>query len=331
MRWLRRRPSASEALDAPEERPLFDDGFPALLERLALLAQRRFAGLLDAERRSRVLGSGLEFADHRAYAPGDDLRTMDWNVAARTGRLMIRRFEEEDDLFVHVAVDVSRSMRAGAPVSKRRRALRLAAALAYIGLVRHDRVGLVLLADGVEAWEPAARGRGRILRLLRFLEAAPEGTSTDLEAGLHQLTRRAPRRGLVVLLTDGYDAAGFQRGLARVVHGGHDAAVIRLIDQTELAPAAGGELEVIDAESGARRRLTLTPARAARLAEAHARHGAGLAAAATRLGVPYQERAVQEPFVETVLQALRGAGAVGSQHAIGGGPRGRGPVGRASR
>ena len=114
------------------EHQLFDDEFQRKLEMLALVSRRVFAGRLRAERRSKKKGSGLEFADHRDYVPGDDFRSVDWNVYQRFGKLLVRLYEEEEDLSIYLIVDCSSSMGFGGK-KKFDQARRLCAALAYVG------------------------------------------------------------------------------------------------------------------------------------------------------------------------------------------------------
>src|SRR5690606_5992573 len=128
--WLSsRKKDARVAAAAGDE--LFDEELQRKLEVLAIVSRRLVRGRTRAERRSKKTGSGIEFADHREYAPGDDFRYLDWNLYARTGRLLLRLYEEEEDLSVYVLLDVSRSMSFGSP-PKLDYAKRLAAALAYI-------------------------------------------------------------------------------------------------------------------------------------------------------------------------------------------------------
>src|SRR3954464_7959922 len=117
--------------------PLFDSDFLKKLEYLSLVSKRVFRGSLMAQRRTMQLGSGIEFADHREYAPGDDFRYLDWNVYGRSGRLLLRLFEEEEDLSIYILLDCSLSMSFGDP-PKFNHARKLAAAMAYVGLANLD-------------------------------------------------------------------------------------------------------------------------------------------------------------------------------------------------
>src|SRR5215472_17501023 len=138
---------------------LFDDEFLKKLEYLNIISKRLFAGQLRAERRTRRRGTGLEFADYRAYVAGDDFRHLDWKAYLRLNRLILRLFEEEEDLPIYFFVDASQSMTYGDP-SKLDYARRVAAALCYIGLSNLDRVHVVAYADKILGELPPQRGKG---------------------------------------------------------------------------------------------------------------------------------------------------------------------------
>src|SRR5262252_1439367 len=159
--------------------PLFDSDFLQKLEYLSLVSKRVFRGSLMAQRRTMQLGGGIEFADHREYTPGDDFRYLDWNVLARHDELLLKRFQEEEDLHVYLLLDCSRSMAYGAP-PKFDFARQVTAALAYIALADLDRIAVIAFADDIVADFPLTRGKGRILALLHFLEnLALQGTDTN--------------------------------------------------------------------------------------------------------------------------------------------------------
>src|SRR5499427_2425047 len=160
---------------------LFDDEFLKKLEYLNIISKRLFAGALKAERRTRKRGTGLEFADYRAYVPGDDFRHLDWKAYLRLNRLILKLFEEEEDLPIYFFVDSSRSMNYGRP-SKLDYARRVAAALCYIGLANLDRVNLIAYADKVRSELPPQRGKGRIFKVFRFLsDVTPSGETNARE------------------------------------------------------------------------------------------------------------------------------------------------------
>src|SRR6266850_961836 len=152
---------------------LFDDEFLKKLEYLNIISKRLFAGQLRAERRTRKRGAGLEFADYRSYVAGDDFRHLDWKAYLRLNRLILRLFEEEEDLPIYIFVDSSQSMNYGNPL-KLDYARRIAAALCYVGLANLDRVHIVSFAGSVGTELPSQRGKGQIFKVFRFLaDVAP--------------------------------------------------------------------------------------------------------------------------------------------------------------
>src|SRR5437588_11782563 len=183
---------------------LFDSDFLKKLEYLSLVSKRVFRGSILAQRRTMQLGGGIEFADHREYTPGDDFRYLDWNLYARHDELMLKRFQEEEDLHVYFLLDCSRSMAFGRPC-KFDLARQVTAALAYIALADLDRIAVVAFANEIIADFPLARGKGRILSLLKFLEGLkPSGEETSLERVATGFIHRDQRRGLVVVVSDLY-------------------------------------------------------------------------------------------------------------------------------
>src|SRR5512143_2013522 len=140
--FFRRTKSAAPVRSAPTGADLFDDEFQKRLESLSIVSRRVFAGRMRAERRTKKKGSGIEFADHRDYAPGDDFRSVDLNIFQRFSRLLVRLYEEEEDLSIYFVVDCSTSMGFG-DGKKFDQARRLCAALAYVGLANLDRVTIV--------------------------------------------------------------------------------------------------------------------------------------------------------------------------------------------
>src|SRR5450755_4002313 len=187
--WRRDKKAVSAADD-----DLFDDKFQRKLEYLALVSRRVFAGRLRAERRTKKSGSGVEFADHRDYQPGDDFRYLDWNVYQRFEKLLVRLYEEEEDLAIYFTLDASASMAFG-DGKKLKYAKKVCAALAYVGLANLDRVTIVSTADKITDRMQQTRGKARIFKVFRFLRGLqPEGV-TDLHDALKTFVAQNKRRG----------------------------------------------------------------------------------------------------------------------------------------
>ena len=234
----------------------FTPEFLAQLERLSLLSRRTFRGSIKGERRSPRRGHSVEFADYRAYGHGDDLRYVDWNIYARLDRLHVKLFVDEEDLCLHLLVDASASMGFGAP-SKLDYAVRLAGALGFVGLVNHERVGLGVLRERVAEGWPPTRGRGQILPMMDFLTEVRPGGGTGLDDGLGNYAKRARESGLVVVVSDLLDPGGYERGVRALLERRFDVHLVHLLDPEEMNPTLGGDMRLIDSETGELRDLTV--------------------------------------------------------------------------
>lgn len=289
------------------EEELFDEAFLARLELLQVVARRVFRGRTRAERKSRKVGSGLEFADHREYSPGDDIRNLDWNVLMRLGQPLIRLFEEDEDLPIRIAVDVSASMQT-AGGRKLRYAQQVAAALAYVGLANLDRVGLTAMSGKVHTTLPAVRGKGRIFRIFEFLRTAPRGGPTDLRAACKRLAAESAQPGLTVVLSDFYDLDGAFDGLNLLRFRKHEPIAIQILDPVEARPemtGLRGDVRLVDCEGGEGADVTLAPATLRAYAAAHERFCEALAQSCRSRGIPYFRAEIDTPFDELVLRLFR--------------------------
>ncbi|MEO2034006.1 MAG: DUF58 domain-containing protein [Planctomycetaceae bacterium] len=237
---------------------LFPPDFLTRLEYLSIISKRVFRGSLLAQRRTMQLGSGIEFSDHREYTPGDDFRDLDWNVYARHGDLLLKRFQEEQDLHVYFMLDCSRSMGFGDP-AKFDLARQLVAALAYIALAGLDRVSVLAFSEDVIAEFPLTRGKSRIVPLMRFLESQRlSGAGTGLSRAVQGLLHRARRVGMVVLVSDLFDEAGFQPALDQLRHRRFDGHILQLHAISEADPSLLGDVELYDVETESLRKVTVT-------------------------------------------------------------------------
>jgi uncharacterized protein (DUF58 family) len=222
------------------------------IRRLQLTARQAVEDLLGGEYHSVFKGAGLAFEEVRAYQPGDDIRAIDWNVSARMGHPFIKRFIEERELTVFLAVDCSGSQQFGSRAQQKREiAAELAAVLAFSAISNNDRVGLIQFTDRVERFLPPRKGTRHALRLIRdVLFYQPERRGTSLRAGLDFLNRVLHRRTIVFLLSDFLDH-GFESAFKRTGRR-HDLIAIRISDPREEELPAVGLLELEDAETGER-------------------------------------------------------------------------------
>jgi uncharacterized protein (DUF58 family) len=222
--------------------PLISPADLARLHSLEVVARIIVEGLRTGTHRSPHKGHSVDFADHRPYVAGDDIRHLDWKVLGRSDRLVLKRYEAETDLGCTVVVDGSASMgyqgeRAG--ITKYRYAAMLAAAVSYLVLEERDRAGLVLFHEQT-AIEHRPATQGQLVRICRALEQHVPAQGTDLDKGFAHLLSPVTQRGLVVLFSDCLcDPQELERTIDRLVHRGHDLAVTWILDPDELDLGVG--------------------------------------------------------------------------------------------
>lgn len=285
--------------------------FPRKLGRLQVLARRGLASSPGVRRVGRRLGRGLTFADHRAYVPGDDLRHLDWHLYARFERPLVRLYEQEADLSLHVLLDRSASMGFGDP-AKLRLGAQLAATLSLIGLAHQDRVFAYAFGERLHRLAGARAGLSALAHDLGGLRA--QG-GTALDAVVRDFLAARPRRGLVVLLSDFYDLPGLARALGRLGQAGFEAVLLQIHAPEELDPARaarpGEALRLRDAESAAELAIELT----ATLLDDYRQALRERAQLLDRLCARHRARVLRvssaRPFEQVALRLLRRAGIVG--------------------
>jgi len=236
-----------------QDRPTSSALQPELLRRIKAIHLR--AGhvvddLLAGEYVSAFKGRGMEFEEVREYVAGDDIRTIDWNVTARTGLPHVKQYREERELTMLLMVDVSHSGQFGTVKEEKLDvAARLAAVLAYSAISNNDKVGLIVFSDQVELYVPPKKGKGHVFRVIKeVLQHRPRKQRTDLGVALGFLNRVTRRKAVVFLLSD-FQTEGYETAL-RVAASKHDLIAVQLRDPRELELPALGLLELEDAETG---------------------------------------------------------------------------------
>ena len=227
----------------------------ARVRRIEIMTRQLVEDGLAGEYHSVFKGRGMEFDEVRQYIPGDDVRTIDWNVTARTGEPYVKSYVEERELTVMLAVDVSRSGDFGTRNwFKRELAVELAAVMSIAATTNNDKVGLLLFTDRVELLVPPMKGRSHVLRMLRDLLAyEPVGTGTDIRLALDTIYVLLKRRSIVFLVSDFLADPGSYRQAMLVTNRRHDVVAFDISDPLEREIADVGIIALEDAESGHRR------------------------------------------------------------------------------
>lgn len=247
------------------------------VRRIEIATRRAVEDRLSGQYHSVFKGRGMVFSEVRPYAPGDEVRSIDWNVSARTGQLHVKRFVEERELTVTILCDVSGSARFGSRErTKAEVQAEIAALIAFSAVANGDRVGLVLFTDRVERFVPPRKGRRHALRIVsEILQHEPEGRGTAIGTALELLRRALRRRTIAFVLSDFLEPARapgeelpFERAL-RIAARKHDVVPVRLGDRLEAELPAAGLAWLEDPETGAVIRADLSDAGVrARFAEA---------------------------------------------------------------
>ncbi len=206
--------------------------------------------VFSGEYHSVFKGRGMEFSEVREYHPGDDIRSIDWNVTARFGHPFVKIFEEERELTVMLLIDMSGSLMFGSvEKTKQRIAAELSAILAFSALKNNDKVGLILFTDEIEKFVPPRKGRSHVLRIIReVLSFEPSGNRTNIKAALEYFNHTIKKKSIAFLISDFIDD-GYEK-ILRIAGRKHDLIGIVLEDPREKELPKAGLIQLKDAETG---------------------------------------------------------------------------------
>ena len=282
---------------------LLEPGFLKKLASLTLRSRRRAVGVNLGERRSIRRGQSQEFADHRPYVAGDDLRFLDWHLYARLDTLWVKLFEEEQDRTVQCIIDSSASMEG----EKLEYARKLAGALSFVALGRADRVTVAAVGDRMHSFAPARRGRGAAMPVFRTLEAIRPGGGTDLSTALEAYPR-VRGAGIGLLFSDMLYEEGAEVPLRRLLARGMELHVFHVLHPLELEPQLEGDVLLVDSETGEQVAVTMTEDALARYRDRVAEWLEETRQTCRRLGVGYTQVITSLPVEDFVLRDLRRQG-----------------------
>jgi uncharacterized protein (DUF58 family) len=292
--------------------PLIDRELLEKLERLTIHWKKSFHGLVGGHNVSRYSGPGQEFLDHRHFHQGDDLRAVNWRAYLRLEKLFLKIFQVEPRTPIRLLLDSSASMAAGSGArasTKFDYARRLAAAIVYVGLVRHDTITVLPFHERLEDPHLASGGRHRFGPVTDYLSAVrAEGRTNYLDL-MRQYLSTYSKSGLMIVISDFLDDADCLKPLQYASDFGHELLLIHLWDEEERSPAEDGDLTIQDAETGGGFELSLDAGARARYTEAFDLYARALEDLALRTGGRYSGLSISTPLDEAVLVALDRAGA----------------------
>jgi len=286
-----------------EATQLLSPTFLAKLAALTMRARRRGAGVRRGERKSIRRGQSQEFADHRAYVPGDDLRHLDWHLLGRLDSLFVKLFEEREDRTIQIFVDASASMQG----DKLQVARQVGAALSFVALGNMDRVCVADFAEGLTRVRPPVRGRGGIHGVIRHMLGTEPAGETDLVRALRSYPRRQGQ-GIGILLSDLLFREGYEEPLKRLLHLGLELYVFHVISPAELRPDLDGDILLLDLEDGSEVPLTVDDDVLDRYERTVRAYCEGVEAFCRRLGIGYSLLEADTDVETYVMGTLRRQG-----------------------
>ncbi len=299
--FLRRReppPSASLTARRPRSAALPAD-LMRKVRRIEIATNRMVDQGVAGDYHSVFKGLGMEFAEVRPYQPGDDVRTIDWNVTARMGTPFVKKFVEERDLTIFLVVDVSGSLSFGSrAILKRELSAEIAALLSFAALRNQDRVGAALVSDRLELFLEPRRRRTHVLRLVREILDRPAQGGTDLEKGIDAVLATLKRRSVLFIISD-FLGSPCTRAL-KAAAARHDVIVVEIVDPRDQEIPAVGPVVLRDAETG-ETALVSGKRLARRHGEERRRERADLAKLTRKLGVDRLELRTDRPYINTLL------------------------------
>lgn len=236
---------------------LLDPSWLARLERLQMASKRAASGSQAGLRRAKQLGSSMEFADYRSYVPGDDLRQLDWNAYARSGKLFLKKYLDETQLHVNLYIDCSRSMSHGQS-GKMERAVQLAAAFGYLSLCHLDHVSVYAFDQQLVSSVRGLQGKSQAPRLLGYLAGLSPGEVGDLNQALRSPGAVSGKAGISIVLSDFLFESGYDKGIAFLQAARQDVIMVQVLAKEELDPTYQGELRLIDSETQQAKEVSLT-------------------------------------------------------------------------
>jgi len=296
-------------MPATDHPPLLDPEFLHKLEQLELVSRKIFVGRMKGERKSKRRGSSVEFADHRNYSVGDDLRHIDWNVYGRLDKLFLKLFLEEEDLHVYSLLDTSLSMDFGDP-TKLHYGKQIAAALAFIGLVNQDRIVLETFSTGLDSGMPSVRGRSQMWRVVQYLDGLKASGESNLTKAAKAFAIKHAGKGVVVVISDFLDKHGYEEALRYLLARNMDIYVVHVLSQEEVEPELAGDLRLVDAEDADEAEITVSAPLLRRYKENLNAFVGGLKDWCTKRGITYIFTTNQNPFDKLILNYLRERGLV---------------------
>ena len=280
-----------------------DTSFLSQLDKFDLIIHKRVTSNYSGPRKSAAFGRGIIFKDHRIYAPGDDFRSIDWKVYARTDNLYIKTYEEEKNLVVHIIVDFSASMNYGKPLTKFDYASMLGVGFAYLAMKENEKFMFSSFSEGLEVFQPR-RGLSQLAAMVQHLNSLKTKGFSKLKDAMAQYRKIIGSRSMIVLISDFLINIDEIRE-ALYMLGDHEIKVIQVLDKTETELKLEGDFKLKDSETGDKMRTYISPRLRAKYQQMLEDHSAKIEEACTKLGMSFHLITTDMPVFDAFYEILK--------------------------
>ncbi len=273
------------------------------LDRLSLILNKRITSNYAGERESTNIGEGLIFKDYRIYAPGDEIKNIDWKVYARSDNMFVRTFEAERNITVHVVLDMSASMNFGKPIKKSDYADMIGVGFAYMALKNNEKFVVSTFSDKLEVFK-AQKGRGQLMKLIDYLNRKEAAGTSNLDSSLGKYKKWIGSKSLIVIVSDFlYDIRDIKNVLYRYKR--NDIKLIQVLDQTESKLNLEGDFKLRDLESSSILRTFIGPFLRKRYFTKLEEHNAKIKEACAEVGAKFYSVSTDKPIFDVFAEVLR--------------------------
>ncbi len=281
---------------------MIDTTFLNSLSRFSLVINKRVTSNYTGQKKSHAVGRGMIFKDHRIYAPGDDFRSIDWRVFARTDHLYIKNYEEERSVTIHIIVDKSSSMNFGKPLSKFDYASMIGVGFAYLGMKDNSKVQFSTFSDDIEIFQPR-RGMSQTVAMIHYLNNIKTQGYSKLGDAIRQYKKFLNSRSLIVLVSDFLVDINEIKGSLFLL-GKSDVKVVQVLDPIEKNLSLSGDLDLKDSETGDKLRSYITPRLRAQYQEALNQHKSAIEQECASLGLDFHQITTDTPIFDAFFEIL---------------------------
>jgi uncharacterized protein (DUF58 family) len=272
------------------------------LKRLSVILNKNVTTSFIGERQSPAIGRGLIFKDHAPYTPGDDFRTIDWRVYARTDKLFVKRYEEERNLTIHILLDLSASMDYGKGIKKSNYAAMVAIGFAFMALSKNERFVLSTFSDRLDLFKPK-KGRKQLMDIVDFLNSRKPSGKTDIAKALVEYRKKVTSKSLIIVISDFlYDAEELTHGL--YAYKDHTIKLIQVLDKEELDLNLEGDFRLQDLETNTIMKTFISPFLKKKYGQEMQNHIANIQRVADSVRAKFHTANTSTPVFETFYTIL---------------------------